>query len=232
MMLTWWCALLPRIQYHLCSATCMGMFTIKQHHRAPTASLSCVLPFLLSNDPALSFHVWQYGLAPHSPLVQVVEFTVNEDDNSPFDSPPRRRFEQMLRKLLGLGSTRVDVRGGSSSVETQAVGHNGDGPAIMVLHHYAWHATAGDGVSAGLFYNTSEAQLGMFASVSAHVSTHVVRQTVHNTGRCSLLLALRPPLFHCSCVNPKSLTLLPLDPLSPRSSMTFPKSPCALLCGH
>ncbi len=32
----------------------------------------------------------------------IVEFTYNEPDNEPFDSPPRRGFEELLRKLLKL----------------------------------------------------------------------------------------------------------------------------------
>lgn len=90
-----------------------------------------------------------------------MEFTVNEDDNAPFDSPQRRRFEQMLRKLLLLGAAH-----GGTGIPSHGDWDIEGGTAIVVLHHYAWHATAGDGLAAGLFYNTSEAQLGMFANVS------------------------------------------------------------------
>lgn len=98
-------------------------------------------------------------MLPRDADLVVVEFTVNEDDNAPFDSPQRRRFEQMLRKLLLLGAAH-----GGTGIPSHGDWDIEGGTAIVVLHHYAWHATAGDGLAAGLFYNTSEAQLGMFAN--------------------------------------------------------------------
>ncbi len=102
------------------------------------------------------------------PLVptQVVEFTVNEDDDAAFSSPSRRRFEQMLRKLLLLGVARSGKGNNDSVWGLPDDRQTGGGVAVVVLHHYAWHAAVGDGRAAGLFYNTSEAQLGMFADVS------------------------------------------------------------------
>lgn len=51
-----------------------------------------------------------------SAAAQVIEFTYNEPEDEPFDSPPRRGFEELLRKLLKLRN----------------------GPALVLLHHYAW----------------------------------------------------------------------------------------------
>ena len=53
------------------------------------------------------------------PPTQVVEFTYNEPEDEKFDSPPRRGFEELLRKLLKLHG----------------------GPAVVLLHHYAWWYT-------------------------------------------------------------------------------------------
>ncbi|KAL4443942.1 hypothetical protein ABPG75_011679, partial [Micractinium tetrahymenae] len=103
-------------------------------------------------------------MLPQDADLVVVEFTVNEDDYAPFDSPSRRRFEQMLRKALLLGAANSNTDNGTTEDATLGVVADGGCAAVVMLHHYAWHATAGNGRAAGLFYNTSEAQLGMFAN--------------------------------------------------------------------
>jgi hypothetical protein len=87
-------------------------------------------------------------LTRHHPHLQetdlvVVEFTFNEEANLPYTSPSRRGFEQLLRKLLRLPNS----------------------PAIIMLHHYAWYFSFGDGVDSGLFYRQAEEQLGTMAQV-------------------------------------------------------------------
>ncbi|EFN59203.1 hypothetical protein CHLNCDRAFT_56786 [Chlorella variabilis] len=81
-------------------------------------------------------------MVPPSADLVVVEFTYNEPEDDPFDSPARRGFEELLRKLLKL-------RGA---------------PAVVMLHHYAWWFTYGDGLDAGLYYRAGEAQLQVFAN--------------------------------------------------------------------
>ncbi|KAL4426174.1 hypothetical protein ABPG77_007456 [Micractinium sp. CCAP 211/92] len=103
-------------------------------------------------------------MMPQDADLVVVEFTVNEDDDAAFFSPSRRRFEQMLRKLLLLGVARSGKGNNDSVWGLPDDRQTGGGVAVVVLHHYAWHAAVGDGRAAGLFYNTSEAQLGMFAN--------------------------------------------------------------------
>ena len=73
----------------------------------------------------------------------MVEFTFNELADLPYTQPQRRGFEQLLRKLLRLPSA----------------------PAVVVLHHYGWWHSAGDGVGAGLFYRRAEEQMGTMAQV-------------------------------------------------------------------
>lgn len=89
----------------------------------------------------------------------VVEFSVNEPANEPFVSGARRRFEQLLRKLLMLGSNHTDPHKAGINANT-----TGTGAAVIVLHHYSWRTTSGDGVDEGVYYATSEAQLGVFAN--------------------------------------------------------------------
>jgi hypothetical protein len=85
-------------------------------------------------------------VGPGADLV-VVEFTYNEPEDEPFDSPPRRGYEELLRKLLRLPGQ----------------------PAVLMLHHYAWWFTYGDGLDYGLYYRAGEAQLQVFANVSVAV---------------------------------------------------------------
>ncbi|PSC73416.1 hypothetical protein C2E20_3417 [Micractinium conductrix] len=59
----------------------------------------------------------------------------------PFNSPSRRAFEQLIRRLLALPGR----------------------PAVMLLHHYAWWMSKGDGLWGGLFYKEPEAQHTTFA---------------------------------------------------------------------
>ncbi|KAI7839277.1 hypothetical protein COHA_006975 [Chlorella ohadii] len=77
---------------------------------------------------------------PETDLV-VVEFTFNEPGDQPFIFPHRRGFEQLLRKLARLPRA----------------------PAVIVLHHYAWYFSDGDGLKAGLFYRAAEMQLSTMA---------------------------------------------------------------------
>ena len=77
----------------------------------------------------------------------VVEFTFNESPDLPYTTANRRGFEQLLRKLLRMRRA----------------------PAVIMLHHYAWYFSDGDGVEAGLFYRPAEAQLGTMAQVGAWV---------------------------------------------------------------
>ncbi|KAI3428291.1 hypothetical protein D9Q98_006670 [Chlorella vulgaris] len=80
-------------------------------------------------------------LVPPETDLAVVEFTFNEFPSAPYPDPTRRGFEQLLRKLLRLPSS----------------------PAVVVLHHFAWYYSYGDGVDAGLYYRPAEAQLGTMA---------------------------------------------------------------------
>ena len=78
------------------------------------------------------------------PALQVIEFTYNEPEDEAYDSPSRRGFEELLRKLLKLKN----------------------GPALVLLHHYAWWFTYGDGLQYGRYYRAGEGQLQVFANVS------------------------------------------------------------------
>ncbi|PSC76523.1 Beta-glucan synthesis-associated SKN1 [Micractinium conductrix] len=82
------------------------------------------------------------AMVPPTADLVVVEFTYNEPEDDPFDSPTRRGFEELLRKLLKLEN----------------------GPAVVLLHHYAWWFTYGDGVDRGLYYRMGEAQLSVFSN--------------------------------------------------------------------
>lgn len=83
----------------------------------------------------LSHHV-----PPDADLV-TLEFTVNERKEAPFTSIERRSFEQLLRRLLAYPGR----------------------PAIMMLHHYSWFDSAGDGLDQGLYYAEPESQLSTLA---------------------------------------------------------------------
>ena len=76
-----------------------------------------------------------------------MEFTYNEPADVLFNTPQRKGFEQLLRKLLQLPSQ----------------------PAVVMLHHYAWWFNQGDGASYGLFYRPAENQLGVFGEVSGSI---------------------------------------------------------------
>jgi len=90
---------------------------------------------------------------PETDLV-VVEFTFNEPGDQPFIFPHRRGFEQLLRKLARLPRA----------------------PAVIVLHHYAWYFSDGDGLKAGLFYRAAEMQLSSMAQVRrAHANEHITQ---------------------------------------------------------
>lgn len=78
---------------------------------------------------------------PDADLV-VIEFTYNEPHDKEYDSPQRRGFEQLLRKVLDLPGA----------------------PAVIMLHQYSWWFTYGDGLTNGLYYLPAEAQLTVFAN--------------------------------------------------------------------
>ena len=59
-------------------------------------SVALLLPFPASSHASSSPPV------PPACLQVVVEFTYNEPEDDPFDSPTRRGFEELLRKLLKL----------------------------------------------------------------------------------------------------------------------------------
>jgi hypothetical protein len=73
----------------------------------------------------------------------ILEFTTNEVVNVTYPHFARRGFEQLLRRVLRLPRF----------------------PAVLMLHHYAWFFAAGDGEEAGLFYQSAEPKLSMFAHV-------------------------------------------------------------------
>ncbi|KAL4442042.1 hypothetical protein ABPG77_011303 [Micractinium sp. CCAP 211/92] len=83
----------------------------------------------------LSHHV-----PPDADLV-TLEFTVNERKEAPFTSIERRSFEQLLRRLLSYPGR----------------------PAVMMLHHYSWFDSVGDGLNQGLYYAEPESQLSTLA---------------------------------------------------------------------
>ncbi|PSC68724.1 hypothetical protein C2E20_7768 [Micractinium conductrix] len=89
-------------------------------------------------------------MVPADADLVVIEFSANEPPRAPYASDPRRSYEQLLRKVLTLG-------GGSTF-------SGGGGPAVIVLHHFSWQLSVGDGAAEGLFYASSEAELGMSAS--------------------------------------------------------------------
>lgn len=78
-------------------------------------------------------------VAPDADLV-FVEFTYNDHEN-PYDSPVRRGFEQLLRKLLALPGQ----------------------PAVVMVHYYSWWFTYGDGLDRGLYYYPGADQMSVFA---------------------------------------------------------------------
>jgi hypothetical protein len=100
----------------------------------------------------------------------VVEFTLNEPTDLPYTQPHRRGFEQLLRKLLRLSGA----------------------PAIIVLHHYGWWHSTGDGLNAGLFYRQAEEQLGTMAQARGGARSGAIGRR-WQAGR----LVLHFPRRHC-----------------------------------
>ena len=72
----------------------------------------------------------------------IIELTVN-DPAAAFTSPTRHSYEQLLRTLLQLEGR----------------------PAVILLHHYKWWESFGDGLPRGLFYPPAEAQLTTYSHV-------------------------------------------------------------------
>lgn len=87
------------------------------------------------------FSVCAEKMLPKESDIIVVELTFNEPADIPMTHPIRRGFEKMLRKLARLPHS----------------------PAVIVLHHYAWHYAHGDGMAAGLFYRAAEGHLSTLA---------------------------------------------------------------------
>lgn len=65
-----------------------------------------------------------------------VEFAINDKADVPLNSPQRKAYEQLIRRLLALPGQ----------------------PAVVLLHHYAWWMSTGDGRKGGLFYREPEGQ--------------------------------------------------------------------------
>ncbi|KAL4431189.1 hypothetical protein ABPG75_006445 [Micractinium tetrahymenae] len=82
----------------------------------------------------------QHHVPEDADLVSL-EFTVNEAQNSPYQSPERRSFEQLIRRLLARKHP----------------------PAVLILHSYGWWNSFGDGMDRGLFYQQPELQLTAFS---------------------------------------------------------------------
>ncbi|EFN58310.1 hypothetical protein CHLNCDRAFT_142315 [Chlorella variabilis] len=131
-------------------ATCLkhhvpevGCRTRQQHMclRMAGGASSCRLaPPRHGPDPVppflLSVMLGRYHMLQDVDLV-TLEFSVNERSEAQFTSPERRNFEQLLRRLLQYPSR----------------------PAIIMLHHYAWWESPGDGLDRGVFYHQPEGQL-------------------------------------------------------------------------
>jgi hypothetical protein len=117
------------------------------------------------------------------PVLQVIEFTYNEPEDEAYDSPSRRGFEELLRKLLKLKN----------------------GPALVLLHHYAWWYTYGDGLQYGRYYRAGEGQLQVFANVSGASEEPWAGGSVCGSSACvrlrqlALWLSARPCLTAPSC---------------------------------
>lgn len=73
--------------------------------------------------------------AAHMPAV-TLEFAINDKVDVPLNSPQRKAYEQLIRRLLALPGR----------------------PAVVLLHHYAWWMAGGDGLKGGLFYREPEGQ--------------------------------------------------------------------------
>ncbi|KAL4427825.1 hypothetical protein ABPG75_001914 [Micractinium tetrahymenae] len=94
--------------------------------------------------PASTAFLFATCLSHHVPAdadLVTLEFTVNERKEAPFTSIERRAFEQLLRRLLAYPGR----------------------PAIMMLHHYSWFESTGDGLNQGLYYAEPESQLSTLA---------------------------------------------------------------------
>jgi palmitoyltransferase len=70
---------------------------------------------------------------------KVLEFAVNDPPSTAMNSPGRRTYEQLLRKLLRLG------------------------PAVVMLHQYAYSVGRSDGGAPGSFWSPTEQHLSTFA---------------------------------------------------------------------
>lgn len=88
-------------------------------------------------------HAERGAICALTPAAVTLEFTVNEQWDAEYNSTERRSFEQLLRRLL-------------------ARKHQ---PAVLILHHYGWWNSPGDGVDRGLFYRQPESALSVFSNV-------------------------------------------------------------------
>ncbi|PRW60464.1 expressed protein isoform A [Chlorella sorokiniana] len=95
----------------------------------------------ISATNAGTFATCTERLVPAESDLVVVEFTFNEAPSLHYTTPNRRSVEALLRKLLRMPHS----------------------PAVIVLHHYGWYHSAGDGITAGLFYRDAETHLSTMA---------------------------------------------------------------------
>ena len=123
----------------------MPLLTLRPYSISPLHSQHTFLNKAIGGTTSGIFATCAEKLVPAETDLVVVEFTFNEPGDQPFIFPHRRGFEQLLRKLARLPRA----------------------PAVIVLHHYAWYFSDGDGLKAGLFYRAAEMQLSTMAQVGA-----------------------------------------------------------------
>lgn len=79
-----------------------------------------------------------------------------------FDSPIRRTYEQVLRRLLRMPST----------------------PAVLLLQAYPWWQAFGDGVTEGLFYREPENELTVLGQVRPAPQAGRLQPRARSSWRC------------------------------------------------
>jgi hypothetical protein len=81
------------------------------------------------------------ALAPACLPAVVIEFSLNDNSTALYNSFERRSYELLLRQLLSLPGR----------------------PAVLLLHHYPWWRSGGDGLESGLYWKEPEGMLTMFS---------------------------------------------------------------------